>query len=290
MKLRDFIPPILTLAAKNLRRSPRPEGCPPASPRATFPTYNDALKECETFGYEAANLVQVVFHKTVAYRDALLKSPPQITPSDSLALFAVGLALRSTAPITVLDFGGACGAHYFRMRTLLRPDVRLRWHVIETPAMAKAAIPIHTEELSFSDSLHEVRKSLDHIDIVFSSGTLQCVPNPHEILKQLLDCRASYLVLPRLGLSETTADVITVHEARLSDNGPGPMPAGIQDGTTRYPFTFPARTAIETSMMNEYEIILSVADPSGVFAVNQEPLLGLGYVARAKAFREHRNP
>lgn len=283
MKRSDLVPPIVMRAAKRLLRPTPPASRLASVPkRATFSTYEDAMKECGAHGYETDALVEVVFRKTVAFRDALRDFPLEMSASDTLALFALGLALRGTAPITVLDFGGACGAHYFRMRALFGPDVRLRWQVVETPAMARRAGALQTNELSFSDSLAEAGKSLGRIDIVYSSGTLQCVPNPHETLRQLISCRAPCLVLPRLGLSETAADVITVHEARLSDNGPGPLPVGMPDGTTRYPFTFPARHAIEASLMKDYEVILRVPDPSGVYPVNEEPLAGAGYVAQAK--------
>jgi putative methyltransferase (TIGR04325 family) len=226
--------------------------------------------------------VEVVYRKTIAFRDSLANCPGQLTPSDTLAVFAIGLALPSSLQIKILDFGGACGAHYFRLRALLHEDIPLRYHVVETSAMAKKARPLQTDELSFFDSLHEAQNAMGHIDILYSSGTLQCVPDPHLALKQLLDCGASYLVLPRLGLSETSADVITVEDSRLSANGPGPMPADIPDGISRYPFTFPARKAIEAAIMNVYKIILRVADDSGVFPVNDEPLSGLGYVAQKK--------
>ncbi|MCX6982863.1 MAG: methyltransferase, TIGR04325 family [Verrucomicrobia bacterium] len=188
--------------------------------------------------------------------------------------------------MTVLDFGGACGAHYFRMRTLFPSHLRLRWHVVETPAMSRKAAPLHNQELAFFESIAEAQKSLGRIDIVLSSGTLQCVPDPHRSLMELLACRASYLVLPRLGLSETESDIITIHDARLSDNDPGPLPAGIADGMTRYPFTFPARSAIEAAVMKDYEIILKAHDSTEVFPVNHEPLVGFGYIGRKQALRE----
>ncbi|MEI6304316.1 MAG: hypothetical protein WCR74_23005 [Betaproteobacteria bacterium] len=55
---------------------------------------------------------------------------------------------------------------------------------------------------------------------------------------------------------------------------------------TRYPFTFPARSAIEAAVMKDYEIILKAHDSTGVFPVNHEPLVGFGYVGRKQALRE----
>ena len=289
MKCSDFVPPILTQLARRLRSGANRSKitAKPYERRATYLTYDEASKHCATRGYEAADLVEVVFQKTVAFRDSLLTSPPPMTLSDSLALFALGLSSSSSEPITVLDFGGACGAHYFRMRALIQPHVRLRWHVIETSAMSRRAAQLQTDELSFSDSLAAAKRSLGQIDIAFSSGTLQCVPDPHQTLTDLLDCHASYLVLPRLGMSETSKAVITIHEARLSYNGHGPMPPGMEDGVTEYPFTFASRTSIEACIAKNYEIILTMADPSGVYPVNNEPLVGLGYIARAKACLQH---
>src|SRR5689334_22774276 len=85
-------------------------------------------------GYENSELVDVVFRKTLAY------NPPKEDWPD-----LVGAS-------TVLDFGGACGAHYKEAQHYT-PDVR--WAVVETPAMVRKASDIATDRLRFFTSIIE---------------------------------------------------------------------------------------------------------------------------------------
>ena len=57
------------------------------------------------------------------------------------------------------------------------------------------------------------------------------------------------------------------------------MPPGLKDGITRYPYTFPPQAEIEAILTEQHAIILQAPDPSGVFPVNSESLVGVGYVA-----------
>lgn len=275
MTYRDFVPPIAFRAARRLfghRRKP-----------PLFTSYAEASKNCVGFGYEAEELVEVVYRKTLAYRDSLKSVHLPIGQSDALALFALGLVRGDNKPVTVLDFGGACGAHFYRIKALFCTELNLRWCVVETPAMVRKARSLQSESLSFCDSLSKAAEAIGNIDIVYSSGTLQCVPDAYGTLAELISCRGSYLVLPRLGLSEEPNDIVTCHEARLSDNGPGPMPHGLQDGVTRYPFVFPSRRRFEMQLAQDYQTILVSADGSGVFPVGGKRLTGLGYVLKRKA-------
>ena len=277
MTLRDFIPPIASSLKARFRSAYLTR-----TQRRTFGSYEEALKECTSFGYEASDLVEVVYQKTLAYRDALRSDAPPMTPSDALALFALGLLFQRSNCIRVLDFGGACGAHYFRMQSLFPSSLPLRWHVVETPAMVRRARSLQTDSLRFFDTLSEAKDSLGQIDIVYSSSALQCVPDPHPALTALIECAGTYLVLPRFGLNAAKTSLITLHETALSDNGPGKMPRGIRDGKTRYPMTFLSREAVESQINQDYEILVTVADTSCIIPIEGHKLLGLGYVGSRK--------
>jgi putative methyltransferase (TIGR04325 family) len=282
MQLKDFLPPIVVNTARRLVSNP--SSPLPEHRNQVFESYESAAAQCVGFGYEASELVDIVCRKTIHYRDQLrMKRPAQLSGGDTLALVGISLAHRcSQQTINVLDFGGACGAHYFLLKSILMDRVSLNWHVVETPAMAKRAAELETDELRFFSSIDDAASALDRVDLAFSSGTLQCIPSPMEALRMLLQPRPEIVVLARLGLTQGSAKVVTIHEARLSHNGPGPLPPGCIDSITRYPFTFPPQSEIESILSEKYQLLLTAPDPTGVFPVNNEPLVGIGYVGRIR--------
>jgi putative methyltransferase (TIGR04325 family) len=277
MRYKDFIPPIFMKAAKAVRMARhRP------FPKQTFLSYQEAASQCQGFGYEMADLVEIVFRKTTIYRDNCdLQDNKSVTAAEMMALFALGLAYGDRDQINVIDFGGACGAHFFRLKSLLNNSVPLRWHVVETQAMVSRAKELSNTELQFFDSLSAAAASFDHVDVVFSSGTLQYVSDPSKMLMELIACNGKYLALARLALAHGNYPIVSIQESRLSDNGPGPLPPGFKDGLSRYPVTFAAEKQVESLLTERYRVLLRLPDHS--IAAEDNRVSGLGYVAQLKA-------
>jgi len=271
--LRDFVPPIAIKLARKVFPAHHDDG------RPTYATYEAALADCAADGYEDRDLVEVVRRKTQAYRDAL--GSALLTPANASSLCAL-LASIQSQEIHVLDFGGACGAHYFLARAVLPLSYTLRWTVVETPAMAKAGVGLATEELTFSSDLRHAAESLGRIDLLHTSGTLQCVSDPRRSLGQLLDLRATRILFNRLALSQGPQDVVVVQQSKLSENGPGPMPGGLPDRTVRYPCTLLQESAFYDALRQNHEVILTFEDTSGVFRIKEQPIIGRGLLARRK--------
>lgn len=220
--VRDFIPPIVS------RRLFAPAPAP-----TRYATYLDALRHCPEQGYGNSDIARVVLEKTRRFRDALQKRSERgvllSTPSD----FSVGMLywLATLAPdIRVLDFGGACGTHYFIARALLPPSCQLRWVVVETPTTVTAASELTDEELSFSSSVQDAAATLKSVDLVYSSGALQYLKQPDVGLRALVSVGARHILFNRLALTKGDYDVIVVQQSPLSWHGPGEFPAiGIRD-------------------------------------------------------------
>ena len=276
---RDFIPPVIVRAARSLRGRPRPK---------RYDSYEAALAECSDRGYENRDIIEVVYRKTMRYRDNIESGAHPVRPSsaDAYSLFSL-LSSISNGKIKVLDFGGACGSHYFAARAFLPASCKLKWVVVETPAMAAMASALATQELSFSSDPGAAAASLQNVDLLLTSGALQFVSCPEKVLKQLVSIGATRILFSRLGLTEGTGDVITVHESWLSANGPGPMPEGIQDRKVRYPITFMRKSRFDQILRERYEPVVTFDDPSGVIAVGNEPIIGLGLLARTRAPARH---
>lgn len=169
--------------------------------------------------YEAADLVDVVFLKTVATRDG---QPIDATTARLALPWLVG------SPRRVLDFGGACGARYFALRGLIPPDVE--WHVVETPAMVERARELEDEHLHFHTGIEGIDP-----DLVIASGSLQFAPDPVAALRDLVALGAPTIVVTRTELATGTTPIRSIQQSRLAWNGAGPLPPGIADRVVEYP-------------------------------------------------------
>ena len=150
MKLKDFVPPILVERLRNIK----------LASNKLFNSYESAIAECNR-GYEEDSVVMVVYEKTKRYRDNMISVKPLVSDIRSLSTFA-GLSLAISGKyLNVIDFGGACGAHYFFTKALLSSRVHLRWHVVETPNMVNMASSLEDGQLKFYDDLE--RKGYEHL-------------------------------------------------------------------------------------------------------------------------------
>jgi putative methyltransferase (TIGR04325 family) len=283
--LKEILPPILFRAMRG-RKGPNQLALSKLEQaKVTFPTFEAALAACQGYSYEEETLVKVVLAKTkILQKQLLMESSIAWTGQTAQLLLGLSLALlqqqktRPGHPLHVIDVGGACGAHYFTIRSFFEPEVTFRWHVVETPAMALAARGLENDELHFSSDLNDALQASHSADMIHSSGTIQCVPQPRELLENFVNSGARFLLLSRMGVTRGPQDVICIHESRLSDNGPGSLPAGFQDGICRYPFSFIQLSDLDAIIGRRYRTIFRFDDGTGVFPVNDEPLVGLGYL------------
>jgi putative methyltransferase (TIGR04325 family) len=214
------------IARLRVRLSSRSKGsASEPEPEQVFPSHSAALADCG-LGYDDSAIAQLVAEKTRRYAAALEAGVATVDPTG----VAVAFAVRDAS--TVLDFGGATGAHYEIARYVLGRD--FRWTVVETPAMIAAATP--TDRLRFQSEI------AGSPDAVISSGTLMFVPDPDASLNQLLALKARHVLLARLLFGEPR---IVIHRARLSDHGYGPMPEGWPDHETSTPMAWLDREHVE---------------------------------------------
>ncbi len=249
-----------------------------------FLNYQDALKLCTTDAYEERELIEVILKKTKRFSENLKSEIIPISETAAYSLLsAVNPIIESkTNNINVLDFGGACGAHYFNLRSLMDEDLKLNWVVVETPTMVKYAKELETDELSFFDNFTDAINKLGKVDLLHTSGTLQCVDNPQKYLDEILNCNAKWLLFNRLGLNNLDRDVVTIHSSKLSWNGIGDLPEGYTDRWVKYPFNFPSETKFLKTLEEKYLLVAKFNDQSGMYVVNGEEIVGYGLLCRLK--------
>jgi putative methyltransferase (TIGR04325 family) len=252
-----------------------------------YNTFAEARAACPEGAYEQEQLVEIIFRKTQIFREQCLhdsKTNQSFAggPASAPLVTAMAALLGSGQNHwTVVDIGGACGAHYFAIRAFLPLEVKLRWIVVETPALVRRASELGNNELSFSSSLEHTLLQTPAPDLLHSSGTLQYVPEPYQMLRQISASGARYLVLTRLVMTDGQQDFAAIQRSRLGDNGPGPLPPGLANGWCQYPHHYLRRHAVEAELTGTHELLLQWNE--GAAAFDSTPLEKRAYWLRRKS-------
>ncbi len=250
-----------------------------------FDSYEQARDAASPQGYSNERVTSVVAEKTRIYRDRQARERSPLSPYDLQVLLAVATARGGQAgqDLHVLDVGGACGAHYVAARTCL-PSIPLRWTVVETPAMAEKASALWADEprVAFASQLDQAAAALGRVDLVVCCGTLHCVDSPHQLLDQLCGVGAPFLLINRAALSAGRRDLFCVAEHKIGSNGPGPLPAGFEDGAIRYAYFHPDRDAIRSRMSRIYDLVWEARERSPRFDAVRYPIELTAYFGRRR--------
>jgi putative methyltransferase (TIGR04325 family) len=249
-----------------------------------FSGYEDALRGCRDGGYNSVDITAVVRAKT-----ARMVGDPEFCEYALPAAGRAGIALASVianllgstaGTVRVLDFGGACGAHYF-VACRVAPTLRFEWCVVETEAMIEHARTLESGGLRFAASVASAQSMLGSIDLVHSSSTLQYLPDPEFGLAELIGVGAPAMALTRLSLTDGEPFTI-VQKSRLAHNGPGPLPTGFRDCTVAYPLTILNRARFEAALCREYEIAACYRDESSDHVTPRGDIHGSSYLCLRK--------
>ena len=94
-------------------------------------------------------------------------------------------ALRANGRLSVVDFGGALGSHFFQNRSLLKDVRELNWTVVEQPRFVQAGQEyLRDNVLNFSSSLDQAIAE-GKPDVLLMSSVLPYLPDPLELLRGL---------------------------------------------------------------------------------------------------------
>lgn len=269
MNIKEFIPPVLSrLVRRTLNLESNKE----------YENYSQALRVCIPDAYQNVELCNMIADKTVIHAAKLKEKPFNLNPTNVFLLSAINQYINffSKKDIQILDFGGACGAHFFEIERFMPEDVTLKWYVVETTQMVKSAKDrdLNNAELDFVSSVDEIKTKTDFI---YSSCALHYVPDPYEVTNMLINIKANWLLFNRMMFNENDRDFVTVQKSFLSSNGPGKLPKGYSEKILSYPHTTISYQRFNSMILkNNYKLDWIFEELSGSYKIKNETIVGKG--------------
>jgi putative methyltransferase (TIGR04325 family) len=191
-------------------------------------------------GVKKATL-EVIAGRAAFERDSVLFSSLQ--HSFPVLAGLLRAAAENEERLSVLDFGGSLGSSYFQCKDFLSVLSSLSWHVVEQPHFVRCGREIiEPGPLKFYFTIDEVLKE-NKPNVILLSSVLQYLPEPYEILTELLHSKIRYLIVDRTPFTDASHDVITLQH----------VPPSI------YPASYPCRVfskrALMTHLSSQYETV-----------------------------------
>ena len=279
--LKEYIPSFFKISNRSIQKKLQP----------TFKSYLDALAAAGS--YEEQDLVKVIVAKTKKYVEKNYSN--ELVNFDNLGdarttrtLFAIAAGVNKKN-ITILDFGGRAGIHYFTARQIISDEVSLKWCVVETESMVNEAKKegLENEELIFFSSLEEVTNKVTYFDIIYSNYALCYTPNPLFYLEQLLQTNFEKFFLTNTAMNPEDKEIIGLQTSSLSTNGVGrdiPDHLGILDKKIVYPFTIPSKQRVEEKLLQYGNIIYSIKEVKSSYSTVEGTFDNYGYLVTSNSY------
>lgn len=278
--LKDLIPPIfLKLVNKSRKNILQP----------VYKSYDDALEAAGS--YEEKDLIKVIVAKTKKYLaqeniNGLINFDSISDARTTRTLFAIAAGINKKT-ITILDFGGSAGIHYFTARQIISNDISVKWCVVETESMVKEAKNegLENEELLFFSSIDEATNKISNFDIIYSNYALCYTPNPLMYLEQLLRTNFEKFFLTNTAMNSENKEVVGLQTSTFSTNGVGrdiPDHLEISDREIIYPFTIPSKQQVESIIEQYGNIIYSIKETEATYNTIDGSFNNYGYLITSK--------
>ncbi|MFN3930142.1 MAG: methyltransferase, TIGR04325 family [Brevundimonas sp.] len=242
-----------------------------------FASYDDAVRS-RGQDYHDQELADVVLNKTrkLVKESSFEHIADHHAIATLLAVTTASAVSKNSKTLRVLDFGGALGTSYHLVKERLPGNYA--WAVVETPTFVKAGREFETNELRMFESIQDATSWLGEIDLLYTSSAVQYMPDPLETIDQFLAVNPRCVALLRSAFSERE-QIVVLQRSRLQDNGPGPLPVGVQDRPVYYPRTYAPVAALKERFKSRYRPVVEYGDGSPAGYVGGERVeLGRNYL------------
>ncbi|SFD48747.1 putative methyltransferase, LIC12133 family [Pseudomonas straminea] len=178
-----------------------------------YSSWQEAESQCE--GYSSVHIFDrvkksaqlVKDEKYFCERDSVLFDSPQYSWPSLACLMNV--AAQNKGRLSVLDFGGSLGSAFFQNRRFLE-NLSVEWSVVEQPHFVSyGAKEIAGNGLQFFSTLAQCAEQ-KAINVVFLSGVLQYLPNPYQLLDEILSYGFPFVILDRTPFGRAGYDILKI--------------------------------------------------------------------------------
>lgn len=211
--------------------------------KGKFSDYEEARKSVGK-GYEDGDLIDRVVNNT--YKGS--KESENFKTFDFTDLrFCIPALVggyRKQEEIRITDLGGASGWGYFLADAILGRDNKIFWNVVETKALSQKANKLFcNQNLKFTDFDSYMEKlekdSMDGIEVLLMSSTLQYLEYPEDILYKIVKSKKYEKIwITRTPFLEEGNSIISIQESKLSNNGIKSKGEILKEKIVKYPITF----------------------------------------------------
>lgn len=177
-------------------------------------------------------------------------------------------ASESGNRLSVLDFGGSLGSSYFQCRDFLSVLLSLSWGIVEQRHFVDCGRELfETDQLRF---FHTISECVEHTapNVVLLSSVLQYVPDPYDVLDELMGTGISYLVIDRTPFADQRADWITIQH----------VPESIYNAS--YPCRIFGRQVFLAKFRGRYDLIAQFDGSDGIATANGRAFNFSGMILR----------
>ena len=244
---------------------------------AFFPTFEAA--ERASTGYDDEAIASIVSEKTAILKRELTQASYQLAPIPMQNLVALSLAARGKQSLSVVEFGGACGAAFLEADRFL-PGLVGSWTIIETRSMThKGRSLFETERLRFYSDLNDTE--IDRADLLIMSGSLQFTDDPVALVRTMIErFLPGAIYVSRTPLADGPT-MFTRYSAKISDHGPGQAPVPT-DAVRSVPMTFASEEEFYSIVHDGYEIEARFPDWGPPYPQVRRPIRDHAFLARQR--------
>ena len=232
-----------------------------------FRTFKSAYEYCDQRNkgvYETDFICRYRFHKM----NNFLKEGGNLLndPTISTLLFSVNYYLKNfknECP-ALIDYGGACGSTLLLLEKIFGEEILNKSFIVETPKFVEESKKwSFASKLSFTSSIDNILKN-NNLSIFFSSGTIQYLEDPLQIISKVAESSIKIASFVRNNFS--LKNDIYVQKSYLSENGLGKHISEYSD----LPIYYPNRSIIKKELIDiflkkSFRVIYDAEENKGAY-------------------------
>jgi len=181
--------------------------------KGDYPGWEQAIADSD--GYDEASILnkiilsvkEVIDGKAVFERDSVAFYHKEV--NHAVLAFLLHIAIENENELSVCDFGGSLGSTFLQHRIWFN-KIKIAWGIVEQEHFINYALKnLTVEHLNFYNTAGEFAEKQETQTLLLSS-VLSYLPNPFEVLDQLLSLNFKYIILDKTPVNPGPKSRLTV--------------------------------------------------------------------------------